>query len=582
MSRGFQPAITIKEAIENIDANKFLLPAIQRKFVWSTEQVELLFDSIMRGYPINSLMLWEISSNTIKENYRFYSFLRKYKQRFGEMNETLNTRGRAELFYAVIDGQQRLNSLYIGLKGTYAVKLPKKWWVNNEDNLPPMRLYLNIKSAYESDSEIDKEYEFKFLRKEKVDSDNKQDIKYWFEVGKILSMKDSLDQFDFLRGVGLEKNEYSRRTMDTLSSVVNKDKILNYFVEDEQNPDKVLDIFIRTNDGGTKLTFSDLMMSVLTANWSNAREKFDDLIKEVNQFGDFSINSDLILKTTLVLYSDDIRNRVKNFNNDIIKSIVDNWSRIRRAILNSFEMFYRLGFNDKTFPAKNAAIPIIAWVYNNNKEEVIIKNRFYESKEDSSDHRKIKKWLILAFLKGIFGGQSDTILRDIKKVLLSSESESFPLEQIINSAKGNPTKNYSFDDEIVDGLFESNASSKDAFFILSLFYPDLDYYNQNFHIDHLHPKKMFMDEEYLATVFTDKKIVEIGDNWNKVGNLELLNSEKNESKRDKPLKDWALEKGIPNSFFFIDDDINLEIQYFNHFYKNRVDNMKVKLQELVK
>ena len=77
MSRGFQPAITIKEAIDNIDANKFLLPAIQRKFVWSTEQIELLFDSIIREYPINSLMLWEITSEEIKKNYKFYSFLRK-------------------------------------------------------------------------------------------------------------------------------------------------------------------------------------------------------------------------------------------------------------------------------------------------------------------------------------------------------------------------------------------------------------------------------------------------------------------------------------------------------------------------
>ena len=66
VERGFQPLITIKEAIENIDKNIYLLPAIQRKFVWSPEQIESLFDSIMRKYPINSLMLWQITSDEIK------------------------------------------------------------------------------------------------------------------------------------------------------------------------------------------------------------------------------------------------------------------------------------------------------------------------------------------------------------------------------------------------------------------------------------------------------------------------------------------------------------------------------------
>ncbi|WP_225424787.1 DUF262 domain-containing protein [Fructilactobacillus sanfranciscensis] len=92
MVKGFQKPITIREAIENIDKNEYLLPAIQRKFVWKPKQIELLFDSIMREYPINSLMMWEITSDKIKEDYKFYSFLRTFKQRYGEMNEALGTR----------------------------------------------------------------------------------------------------------------------------------------------------------------------------------------------------------------------------------------------------------------------------------------------------------------------------------------------------------------------------------------------------------------------------------------------------------------------------------------------------------
>ena len=89
------------------------------------------------------------------------------------MNEYYNSMGRTDNFFAVIDGQQRLNSLYIGLKGSYAVKLNHKRWVDNEDNFPPMKLYLNIKNTYKQETKIDKEYEFKFLRRDKVEKENK-------------------------------------------------------------------------------------------------------------------------------------------------------------------------------------------------------------------------------------------------------------------------------------------------------------------------------------------------------------------------------------------------------------------------
>ncbi|WP_127723152.1 hypothetical protein [Anaerosphaera multitolerans] len=116
-------------------------------------------------------------------------------------------------------------------------------------------------------------------------------------------------------------------------------------------------------------------------------------------------------------------------------------------------MFYRLGFNNRTFPAKNAAIPIILWVYKNNKEDEISKIKFYESNEPDSDDMKIKKWLTLAFLKRIFGGQSDTVLLEIRKLINESNDIDFPLSSIIRSARGNSTKNYSFDSEIIDTLF---------------------------------------------------------------------------------------------------------------------------------
>ena len=57
---GFETPITISKAIGEIQSNKYLLPAIQREFVWSAEQIESLFDSLLRGYPIGSFLFWKV------------------------------------------------------------------------------------------------------------------------------------------------------------------------------------------------------------------------------------------------------------------------------------------------------------------------------------------------------------------------------------------------------------------------------------------------------------------------------------------------------------------------------------------
>ena len=82
MSSGFKQPITIKEAIDNIYNRYYLIPAIQRKFTWSSEQIEMLFDSIMRGYPISSFMFWKICEPNLKSDYKFIIILVIFKQHF--------------------------------------------------------------------------------------------------------------------------------------------------------------------------------------------------------------------------------------------------------------------------------------------------------------------------------------------------------------------------------------------------------------------------------------------------------------------------------------------------------------------
>ncbi len=118
----YQTPLTIESVIKNIDAKKYLLPSIQREFVWRPKQIEKLFDSLMMGYPINTFLFWEVPKGKAKE-FSFYEFLRNYHQRNGKHNPKANISGSDDII-AILDGQQRMTSLYIGLKGSYAYKSP--------------------------------------------------------------------------------------------------------------------------------------------------------------------------------------------------------------------------------------------------------------------------------------------------------------------------------------------------------------------------------------------------------------------------------------------------------------------------
>ena len=105
--------ITIKEAISHIDAREYLLPAIQREFVWKTDQIELLFDSLMRKYPIGTFLFWQVESDKIND-FQFYEVLRDYHERDNKRNTKANVAGKTSIT-AILDGQQRLTSLELTL-----------------------------------------------------------------------------------------------------------------------------------------------------------------------------------------------------------------------------------------------------------------------------------------------------------------------------------------------------------------------------------------------------------------------------------------------------------------------------------
>lgn len=580
MSSGFATPITIKDAIDKIVARNYLIPAIQRKFVWSSDKVETLFDSIMRGYPINSFMFWEIKEQSIKNDFKFYQFLTEYRQFFKENNIDIDTKAFPD-FYAVIDGQQRLTSIYLGLKGSYAYKMPRAWWKDDEKSLPTRHLFVNIASPLPDEDERQMKYDFRFLSINDYDRLSKDSNAIWFKVNDILRYEDANDLDNYIDQQIWNNNQFAKSTIRTLRKKVFDEKIINYYLETSQEIDVVLDIFIRTNSGGEPLSFSNLLMSITTANWTlrDARKSLEDVVKKVFEIGKpgFMVNADFILKVCLVLFNDNIKFQVKNFDRKSVQQFDMNWDRIKDSIIAAFKLVESWGFNDSSLRAKNAVIPLVYYIYHKNLENDINNQARHQSEKDA-----MRKWLCLSLLKRVFGGQSDAILTTIRKVLRNNTNQQgFPLEQIKEAFKDNPTKNLAFSSEYVEGLLTTQKDDPNCYPILALIYSHLNF-NQVFHKDHLHPFSYF--QKLKETDFEDKDLYKFYKdplNYNSIVNLQLLNSSLNESKLDTPLETWIRDKKIDLDNQLIPKDVDLSTKGFPEFVSKRKELLKKKFEEIV-
>lgn len=576
---------SIGDAMKSIASNEYLLPAIQRKFVWSCNQIETLFDSIMRNYPINSLMLWKITDKKIKHEYTFYQFLLNYAQKYHEENIKAATQLLNEDFYAVIDGQQRLTSLYIGLSGSYRAKRPNKRWKDNEEVLPTRYLYLELSSELESSIDNEKIYNFAFLTKNELEADVKKNPEhFWFKVGDVLRFEELADVTDYVIEHGLISNKFAISTLSNLFNKIKKERLLNFYVITEQDQDKVLDIFLRTNSGGTPLSFSDLLMSIASANWTmyDAREEIKKIRDEIYTYGNpnFNVSQDFILKSILVLSDSDVRFKIENFGRNNISIFENKWSDIRSSLVATFDLLAQLGFNDSLLRAKNAAIPIAYYIYKNDLSGSIVKSTY-----NQEDRKNISKWLSMSLLKGIFGGQSDGVLKSLRDIIKKSTGKTFPINEITDAFKGNIDKNYTLNDDVIDSLLEEEYGSTACRLTLMLLYSDkVLQYGNALEEDHMHPKTIFESDTKIQLLgltseqenfYTDKK------NYNSVLNLQLLEESKNKAKNDTSLADWAATNNIKYEDLYLKENTSLDIMDFEKFIQVRKDILSKKLKEII-
>ncbi len=183
-------------------------------------------------------------------------------------------------------------------------------------------MYLNLKHQPNMDNPEDN-YQFEFHAK-KPENDEKH---FWFKVGDILELK-SVVNYTREHNLGNEESEL----LETLNKAFRDKQLISFFEETEKNLNKVLNIFIRVNSGGVKLSYSDLLMSILTASFSSdIREKMNELVDALKDKGFLNVGQDQVLKTCLLLIGKDTTFELKNFNKKISKRLKKIGKRLQKA-----------------------------------------------------------------------------------------------------------------------------------------------------------------------------------------------------------------------------------------------------------
>ena len=578
----FQTPITVKEAVENIDQKRYLLPAIQREVVWGVEQIERLFDSLLRDYPIGSFLFWHVERKNAG-NFQFYEFVREFHERDNRHNPKANVSGKDDVT-GILDGQQRLTSLYLGLKGSYAYKELRKRW-DNPLAFPKRRLYLNLLAPAKNDKG-DMIYDFVFLTSDEVKES--QDDTFWFQVGDILDIKNLAGVNNFLIKNKLmnrpeKQAEFANETLFKLWSVVHEARVINYFLEKDESLDKVLNIFIRVNSGGTILSYSDLLLSIATAQWKelDAREEISAFVDELNAIGSgFNFDKDFILKSCLVLGDfNEIAFKVDNFNKSNMLKIESDWDDITSALRHAVTLISSFGYNRDRLTSNNAVIPIAYYLLKKG-----IPSNYVEAGKFREDREAVRLWLILSLVKRVFGGVPDTVLRPIREIM-RRQNGSFPVDEIKDKFKGT-TKSLQVTEDDIENLLLSRYGQGYTFSTLSLLYPTLDYRNK-FHIDHIFARSLFTRSKLTKRGIPEGDLDFYMDSVDGLPNLQLLEGIPNQEKSDSEFENWMKKTcaGKPARTDFCAKHFipgcELSLENFREFYADRKLLLKQKLADIL-
>lgn len=565
---------SIRAILDDVNCRRVYLPAIQRKYVWGDNQITKLMDSIMLGYPIGTFLFWKVKKDVVnKKEYSMYEFIKDYHERDLYKNpaapQPFPVGSGEDTLWAVLDGQQRLTSLYIALQGSMSRKLPNKRW-KNDDAFPKKEMYFDLHSQNTEDDDIS--YEFKFLTA--VEAAKNKDDHLWYLVKDILKYSQDELVTELIIPNGWATDKIAMKNISLLHTRLVGDQIINFFEVEADSIDSVLDIFVRVNSGGTVLSKSDLLFSTIVSHWDKARDEIDKLLSDINKTGEgYKFSNDFIMRTCLYVLEMSVTLKVETFKKDSVLKIKENWESISGAIKSTVDLLNDFGFNSENIISYVAISPIVYYIY-------------HGGKLDAESRAELRKYIVIAQVKQIFGTASNSALTNIREALKVAPKDSFSMDNLKN-VRFTGERSLRYTAEEIDAMFDTCEIGAYTFMILSLLYPNLKYSQKGFHQDHMHPHTSFEEEKIkdLTLASGDKIDDETREDWRRrrdtLANLQLLEGRENEKKNATPLIEWLKKPENMDNAKYLPDGISYELSNFEQFMEERQKLMSDALKAIL-
>ncbi|MGI2329328.1 DUF262 domain-containing protein [Planococcus sp. YIM B11945] len=562
MSNLVDSNITIYEALQNIKTGRYIMPAFQRQYVWSMGQIEKLWDSILLDYPIATFLFWHIDNSNVSRDTYFCNFLTDVtfdsRKSADSTNYELTSINVKTTDTAILDGQQRLTSLYLSLFGEAFIR-PKNARKKGGDKTVTKLLIELSKNKIDMDEEEynSKKFDIKFSEKIGRISPTQ------FELKNILNEKFQKEETreaaieEAIVNVPADSKDYARTILQKLYKKIFEEKLIRYAEITDMNQDDALEMFVRFNSGGKPLRKSDITMSILEAYWPSARSEFGKILVDSYE----GYDTDFVIRAALMLYGDVVKS---NINKGIAETLKNDWVEFKKALNNLENLLKELKIEVSHFSNSwNVLLPIIYTIYYNH--------------EYSANLVAIRAYLLRAIFFTYFQSGTTGKLQQMK-----SNINSFDYEITIEML------NQINDLRVTEGKIEDVLNMEKGSRVAGevLYYLNLEWRNKSFKYeqDHLHPDNRFNGSKPPAISISDWK------NWrglrNKLPNLHLLEGRSNGSKNDMRLVDYYndMNNEQKERFFeeaMISGDVSLEFEEFEKFYESRKLVLTKKIRELL-
>ncbi|MDQ0087611.1 uncharacterized protein with ParB-like and HNH nuclease domain [Paenibacillus anaericanus] len=562
MSKLIDNSISIYEALQNIKDGKYVMPAFQRQFVWGMEQIEKLWDSILLNYPIATFLFWHVDDSNVTWDTYFCGFLSEItfdsRKQADSANYELTSINVKNTNTAVLDGQQRLTSLFLSLFGGAYIRPNYARKKTGDKIVSKLLIELNKNKISVDEEEYNsKKFDIKFSEKigrlspTQFEIKNILDKKFQDETTREKAIEEAIVN------VPADSKEYARNILQKLYKKVFVEKLVRYTEIIDMKQDDALEMFVRFNSGGKALRKSEITMSILEAYWPSAKTEFGKIL--VDSYAGFG--TDFIIRSALMLYGDVVKS---NINKKISEDLKNEWNGFKKALTNLESLLNELKIDVNRFSNSwNVLLPIIYYIFY---------NPYY-----GKNIKGVRAYLLRAIFFTYFQSGTTSKLQQMKSNINSFDYE-ITIEMLdqMNELR------------VTDGKIEDVLNSEKGSRVIGevLYYLNLDWTNKNFKYeqDHLHPDNRFNESKPVSVPIED---------WirwrgmrNRLPNLHLLEGRSNGSKNDMRLVDFYNDMNDEQKAGFckqaiIPQDVSLEIEDFEKFYEARKAILAEKIRELL-